>query len=73
MVPEEGPFILLDSKSNMCMDNNGRDTKHTRHIASRMHFVTNGDKCKMIKIDQCAPIDHGTHVPGPVAQSSVEK
>ena len=29
--PEEAPLIVLDSKSVMCMANNGKDTKHTRH------------------------------------------
>ena len=42
IVPEEAPMIVLDSKSSMCMDNNGKYTKHTRHIASIMHFVRNG-------------------------------
>ena len=37
----------------MCMANNGRDAKNTRHIARRMHFVRNGEKCKMHKIDWC--------------------
>ena len=41
--PKEAPLIVLDSKSSMCMAKNGRDTKHTRHIARRMHFVRNGD------------------------------
>ena len=49
--PEEDPLIVLDSKSDMCMDNNGKDTKHTRHIARRMHFVRNVKKFKMHKID----------------------
>ena len=53
MVPKEAPLIVLDSKSAMCMDNNGRDTKHTRNIARRMHFVRNGEKCKMHKIYWC--------------------
>ena len=53
MVPKEAPLILLDSKSAMCMAKNGNDTKHTRHIARRMHFVRNGEKCKMQKIDWC--------------------
>ena len=44
MVPKEAPLIVLDSKSAMYMANNGRDTKHTRHIARRMHFVRNGEK-----------------------------
>ena len=42
MVPEEAPLIVLDSKSDIYMDNNVKDTKHTRHIARRMHFVRNG-------------------------------
>ena len=53
IVPEEAPFIVLDSKSAMCMAKNGKDTKHTRHIARRMHLVRNGEKCKMRKIDWC--------------------
>ena len=35
------------------MANNGKDTKHTKHIARRMDFVSNGEKCKMQKIDWC--------------------
>ena len=53
MVPKEAPLIVLDSKSAMCMAKNGKDTKHTRHIAIRMHFLSNGEKCKMHKIDWC--------------------
>ena len=53
MVPKEAPLIVLDSKSAMCMANNGKDTKHTRHISRRMYFVRNGEKCKMHKIDWC--------------------
>ena len=53
IVPKEAPFIVLDSKSAMCMANNGKDTKHTRHIARIMHFVRNGEKCNMHKIDWC--------------------
>ena len=41
IVPEEAPLIVLDSKYAMCMANNGKDTKHTRHIARRMHLVRN--------------------------------
>ena len=37
----------------MCMAKNVKDTKHIRHIASRMHFVKNGKKCMMHKIDWC--------------------
>ena len=35
----------------MCVAGNGKDAKHTRHIASRMNFVSNGEKCNMHKID----------------------
>ena len=38
MVPKEAPLIVLDSKSAMCMAKNGKDTKHTRHIARRMNL-----------------------------------
>ena len=44
IVPEEYPLIVLDSKSIICMAKNGKDTKHTIHIARRMHFVRNGEK-----------------------------
>ena len=47
IVPEEAPLIVLDSKYAMCMAKNGKDTKHTRYIARRMHLVRNGEKCKM--------------------------
>ena len=53
MVPNEAPLIVLDSKSSMCMAKNGKDTRHTRHISRRMHFVRNGEKCKMHKINWC--------------------
>ena len=51
IVPEEAPLILLDSKYAMCMAKNVKDTKHTRQISRRMHFVRNGEKYKMHKND----------------------
>ena len=53
MVPKEAPLVVLDSKSAICMDKNGKYTKHTRHIARIINFVRNGEKCKMHKIDWC--------------------
>ena len=50
IVLEETPIIVLDIKYTMCMAKNGKDSKHTRNIARRMHFVRNGEKCKMHKI-----------------------
>ena len=44
IVPEEAHLIVLDSKSAMCMAKNDKDTKHTRHIARRMHSVSIGEK-----------------------------
>ena len=50
---EEATLIVLDSKYAMCMAKNDKDTKYTRHIAMRINFVRNGEKCKMHKIDWC--------------------
>ena len=46
-------MIVLDRKYTMCMANIGKDTKHTKHIARRMHFVRNGEKFKMHQINWC--------------------
>ena len=43
IIPEEAPLIVLYSKSAMCMAKNGKDNKHTRHIARIMNFVKNGE------------------------------
>ena len=53
IVPEEDLLIILDSKSAVFMDENGKDTKHTSHIARRVHLVRNGEKWKMHNIDWC--------------------
>ena len=29
------------------------DTNHNSHISRRVHFLINGDKCKLHKIDWC--------------------
>ena len=53
IVPEEAPMFVLDSKSAVCMSNHFKDTKHTSHITRRIHFLRNGEKCKMQNIDWC--------------------
>ena len=53
IVLEEAPLIILYGKSSVCMANNDKDTKHTRHISRRIHFVSNGEKCKIHKIGWC--------------------
>ena len=47
IVPEEATLIILDSKSDVFIARNGKDTKYTRHIASRVNFVRNGEKRKI--------------------------
>ena len=44
IVPEEAPLIILDIKTAIFMANNGKDVKHSMHIARIVHFVINGDK-----------------------------
>ena len=51
IVPEEDLLIILDRKSDVCMANNSKGTKHTRHIARRVNFVSNGEIIKMHNID----------------------
>ena len=36
-------MIVLDNKSAMRMAKNDKDTKHTRHISRRVHFVRSGE------------------------------
>ena len=53
IVPDEPPLLIFDSKSAVCMAKNSKDTNHTSHISRRVHFVINGEKWKMHKIDWC--------------------
>ena len=53
IVPEEAPLIILDIKSAVCMAKNSKDTNNTRNITRIVHFVRNGEKLKMNKIDWC--------------------
>ena len=41
----------MDSKSAACMAKNVKNLEYTRHIYIRVHFVRNGDKWKMHKIE----------------------
>ena len=36
--PEQAHLIILDSKSAIYTDKNGKDTKHTRNIYRRMNY-----------------------------------
>ena len=39
IVPGAAPIIILYRNSAVCMDNNGKDTKHTKHISRGLHFL----------------------------------
>ena len=47
IVPEAEPLIILESKSDLCMADNVKDIKHTRHISRRVNFL------KMVKNVKC--------------------
>ena len=53
LVPEHAPIIILDRKSTVYMDNNVKDTKHTRQISKIMHFVINVEECNLHNIVWC--------------------
>ena len=53
IVPEEAPIIILDSKSDVFMVNNGKDNKHTSHIPRRLNFVRKDEKYKIHNIVWC--------------------
>ena len=44
VVPEQAPFIVLDTKSAICMAKTAKDTKHTIHVSRIIHFVRNGEE-----------------------------
>ena len=51
IVSEEAPLIIFYSKYTVHMAKNGEDNKHACHIARRITFVSNGERCKVHKID----------------------
>ena len=50
IVPEKVPLIILDSKSSVCMANNSKDTKHTRHISRGVHSLKNEENKKCTRL-----------------------
>ena len=44
IVPYESPQVILDSKYDVCMANNGKDNNNNRHIARRVHSVSDSEK-----------------------------
>ena len=49
IVLAEYPLIIFNIKSSVCMAENGKYTKHTRHIARRVCFVRNCEKLREMK------------------------
>ena len=50
VIPEQASLIILDRKSAVCMSNNGKHTKHARHISILMHFVKNVEDFHLQKV-----------------------
>ena len=40
----------MDSKSALCVANNGKDKKYNRHVSRRVDFLRNGEKCRIQNI-----------------------
>ena len=49
VVTEQASMILLEGKSSVCMDNNGKDTNHTRNIPRRIQLVRNVEEWNFYK------------------------
>ena len=53
VVPEQEYIIILDIKSAICMANNNKESKHTRHISRRINFIRNGEEFNFLKTVWC--------------------
>ena len=53
VVKENLPLLIFDGKSAVCISNNGKGTKHTRHISRIMHFLINGEEWNMYREVWC--------------------
>ena len=53
IVTDAAHIIILDNRSDVCMDNTGKDTNNTRPIARRINFVRKGENYKIHKIEWC--------------------
>ena len=53
IVPEGAPLIILDTKYDVCIAKDGKDTKRTRQVSRKMNLARNGEKCKMHKMYWC--------------------
>ena len=47
VVPEQVHLSILVRKSDVCVSNNGKDTKNIIHIFRRTYFVINREECNI--------------------------
>jgi hypothetical protein len=52
-LPEPPTIVMVDNQSAVQMSLNDKLTKHTRHISRRYHYVTEGSKLKLHKLQWC--------------------
>ena len=50
IVPEEALLTVLDSKSDICMAKNDKNTNHIIHISNLMHLVNNEKNAKCTRL-----------------------
>ena len=53
VVPDQALLIILDSKSAVCMANNGNNTKHIRQIYRIIKLLRNGEEFNLHKKVWC--------------------
>ena len=53
LVPYEAPLTILDIKSAVFMYKKDKGTNHNRNIDRIVHFLRNGENCKLHKIYWC--------------------
>ena len=53
LVIEQTTLIMFYGKSTLRKANNGKATKHTKHITRRNNFLINGKECNIYKRIYC--------------------
>ena len=53
LVPDHAHPIIMESNSALCMANNGKGKKHTRHISRIINFIINCEDLYMYKTVWC--------------------
>ena len=53
MVSEQALIIIFYGREAVCMENNGKDIKHTRHVSKIMQLVRNSQELNLHKTVWC--------------------